>query len=121
VLEVRREQTDRLGAEGVLGVVTAPGRRDVVRLVDDQQVELARERRLPLGRQHLPQEPQRALAFKEVDRGDEPREVCPRIHVEAAPPAQLLHQLTVDDAELEAELIPHLIVPLDLKARWTDD
>ena len=42
VLEVRRERSDGLGAQAVDGVVAGARRRNVVRLVDDQKVELAR-------------------------------------------------------------------------------
>ena len=35
--------------------------------------------------------------------------------------AQLSHQLAVDDAELEAELVPHLVPPLDLQGGRADD
>jgi hypothetical protein len=41
--------------------------------------------------------------------------------VQAAPPPQLAHQVAVDDAELEAELVAHLVAPLDLQARGADD
>ena len=46
VLEVRGERPDRLGALAVGGVLARARGGDVVRLVDDQQIEAPRERRL---------------------------------------------------------------------------
>lgn len=39
--------------------------------------------------------------------------------MQAAAAAQLAHQLAVHDAQLQAELVAHLIAPLDLQARGT--
>jgi hypothetical protein len=103
------------------GVLPAARGRDVVGLVDDQEVEAARERGLPLGWQRLAEEAQRPLALEEVDRGDEPREVRPRVHVEPAlGGAARFMSLAVDDAELEAELVAHLVAPLELEPRGAD-
>jgi len=44
--------------------------------------------------------------------GDEAREVSPRIHMNAAPPTEVGKESAVHDAELEAELVPHLLLPL---------
>ena len=60
------------------------------------------------------------LSFEEVDAGDEPREMGPRVDVDAAAPAKVLHQAAVDDAEIEAELVPHLVPPLDLQGGRAD-
>ena len=97
-----------------------PGRGAVVGLVHDQQVVLAGIDRLAGGGQGLPEEPQRALPLEEVDGGDEPGEVRPRVDVDAPPPAKVTHQLRVHDAEVEAELVPHLVPPLDLQGGRAD-
>ena len=36
-------------------------------------------------------------------------------------PPQVAHQLAVDDAEIQAELVPHLVPPLDLERGRADD
>ncbi len=36
-------------------------------------------------------------------------------------PTQPLHQVAIDDAELQAELVPHLVLPLNHKGGRTDD
>jgi hypothetical protein len=38
----------------------------------------------------------------------------PWIHVQAPPPPEFPHQLTVHDPKLQTELVPHLIPPLNL-------
>ena len=54
-------------------------------------------------------------------RGDQPGEVVPRVDVDAPAAAQLLISSTVHDAEVEAELVPHLLLPLDLERGRADD
>ncbi len=61
------------------------------------------------------------VPLEEVDRRDEPREVRPRVDVQPAAPAQVAQELGVDDAELEAELVAHLIAPLDLQVGRAHD
>ena len=115
VLEMRGEQADGVRAIRVRRVPPAAGGGHVMRLVDDQQVEGPGEDR-PAGRgQHVAEEAQGALALEVVDGGDEAREVRPRIHVQAPAAPQLLHQRGVDDAEVQAELVAHLVAPLDLQ------
>ncbi len=36
-------------------------------------------------------------------------------------PAEFLHQVAIDDAEVEPELVPHLVPPLDLERGRADD
>ena len=45
----------------------------------------------------------------------------PGIDVQAARPPQPAHQLRIDDAELQAKLIAHLVAPLELQRRWADN
>src|ERR1019366_5308405 len=92
------------------------GRRDVVGLVDDEQVEATGVDGLLRARERLAHESHRSVAFHEVNRRDEAGEVRPWVDAEAAAPAKLAHPLAVDDAELEAELVPHLVAPLELQA-----
>ena len=94
-----------------------PDGATVVGLVHDQEVVAAGIDRLAFGGQGFPEQPQRPFPLEEVDGGDEPGEVGPRVDVDAPLAAQLLHQLAVHDAEVEAELVPHLVPPLDLQAR----
>ena len=54
-------------------------------------------------------------------RGDQPGEVGPRVDVDAPLAPQVPHQLAVDDAEVEPELVPHLVPPLDLERGRADD
>jgi hypothetical protein len=49
------------------------------------------------------------------------REVCPRIDVDTPTAPQLFHEGRVDDAELQAKLIPHLVTPLNLERGGADD
>ena len=121
VLEVRHEQPERLGPQRVGGVPAHARRGAVVRLVHDQQVELAGVGRLVRPRQEFPEQPQRPLPLEEVDGGDEPGEVGPRVDVDAPAAAQHPHQRRVHDAEVEAELVPHLLPPLDLERGRADD
>ena len=116
VLEVRGQQPERLGPQRVGGVLAPARRGAVVGLVHDQQVVTAGVDRLVRAGQGLPEQPQRPLPLEEVDAGDEPGEVRPRVDVDAPAAAQLPHQLAVHDAEVEAELVPHLVPPLDLQS-----
>ena len=119
VLAVGGQGADGLGAQRVGGVLALPGGCHVVRLVHDQQVDLARV--ADLAAQHLAQQAHRPLALEVVDGGDQPREVPPRVDVQAPGAAQLAHQLAVHDPELQAELVAHLLAPLDLDRRGADD
>ena len=120
VLEVRGQRANGLGAKRVGGVLPgppgrscAPRRRSARRSGGDRST---RPRRAG-----PPQEPQRSLPLEEVDRGDQPGEVRPRVDVDAPAPPQVPHQFAVDDAEVEAELVPHLVPPLDLERGRADD
>ena len=50
--------------------------------------------------------------------GNQPREMRPGIDVNAPRTAQVLHQGSIHDAEVEAEFVPHLVAPLDLQGCW---
>ena len=121
VLEVRGQEPDRPGAERVGGVLAPTGRGAVVGLVHDQHVVAAGVDRLALGGERLLEQPQGPLPLEEVDRGDQAGEVGPRVDVDAPPAPQVPHQLAIDDAEVEPELVPHLVPPLDLERGRADD
>ena len=90
-------------------------------LIDNQEIELPRVDPIIGTWQDLPEHPQWPLSFEEVNGRDEPWKMVPRIHVNSTLPPQVLHELAVHDAEIQAELVPHLLVPLDLQRRWTDN
>jgi len=66
-------------------------------------------------------EPKWPFPLEKINGRDEPGEVRPRIDVDASLTAKLLHQLRVYDAKVEAELVSHLISPLELKPGRADD
>jgi hypothetical protein len=121
VLEVRRHRPDGVRPVGIEGVEVATRGSDIVRLIEDEQIEPAREDRLARQGQELSKEAQGTLALEEVDRGDEAGEVRPGIDVQSAPSAQISLKFTVDDAELQTELVAHLLAPLRLQPRRTDN
>ena len=121
VLEVGGQQADGLGAERVGGVLAPTCGGTVVGLVHDQHVVAAGVDRFALGGQCLTKEPQGPLSLEEVDRGDQPGEVAPRVDVDAPLAPQVTHQFAIDDAEVEPELVPHLVPPLDLERGRADD
>lgn len=45
----------------------------------------------------------------------------PRVGIEAALASQALDEGAIHDGEIEAELLQHLVAPLDLQRRWADD
>ena len=120
VLEMRRNGANGGGALRVGGV--APGARggDVVRLVNHQHVETPGIDGFARGGQHLLEQAQRTLTLEEIDAGDQAREMIPGVDVQATRAAQLTHQLGIDDAKVQPELVAHLVAPLDLDRRWAD-
>jgi hypothetical protein len=101
--------------------VAAASGGDVVGLVDDEEVEAARVGGFTLGREEVAEEAEGALALEIVDRGDEARVVVPRVDVGTSGAPELAEEGGVDDLELEAEFVAHLVAPLDLEARRADD
>src|SRR3990167_655029 len=89
-------------------------------LVHDQQVVLAGINLLTGSGQGFTESPQRAFPLEEVDAGDEPGEMGPRVDVDATATTKVTHQAGIYDAEVEAKLVPHLVSPLDLQGRWAD-
>ena len=116
---MRGQGPDRLRAERVHGVFAVTRRGAGVHLVHDQHVEGPRV--LRSYRQHLTQEAHRALALEPVDADDQPGVVGPRVRVQAAGPPQVPQHLSVDDAEVQAELVAHLVMPLQREPGRADD
>jgi len=115
VFKVRGQLPQCLRPQRISGVLADARRGTVVGLVHDQQVVLAGVDRLAGCGECFTEEPQRAFPLEEVDAGDEAGKVCPRIDVNAPPTTKLTHQLGVHDAEVQAELVPHLVSPLNLE------
>src|SRR6266849_5524368 len=90
-------------------------------LVDDEQIEFTWVGGFAIGGQHFAEEAQRSLALEEVDGGDEAGEVCPGVDVQAALAPEVFHQVAIDDAELQAEFVAHLVTPLYLQRGGADD
>ena len=84
MLEVRNQGAKRQGTLRIGGVLAPPGRGNIVRLIDDQQVIAARVDGLVAVRQGFPEAPQRPLPLEIVDGGNEPREMRPGIDVDTA-------------------------------------
>src|SRR5262249_49001543 len=121
VFKMRHQEAKSLRAERV-GSVAAPTRWGTVMcLIYEKQVELPGIRRFVRPRQHFTKQQQRSIPLEEVDGRDEPGEVVPRIDVDASLAAKLPHQVAVHDAEVEAELVPHLLFPLDLQRGRADN
>ncbi len=98
-------------------------RRDMVRLVDHKHVE--RESagivELPDLAVHGPQQPLGARCRQPRHRDDHPREQPERVRVQTMAAPHCSHQLPVDDHELQPELLPHLVLPLQRQTRRADD
>src|SRR5208337_2715932 len=103
------------------GVLASTCRGTVMSLVHDQHVVAAGVDGFALGGQRLPKQPLGPLSLEEVDRGDQPREMTPRVDVDAPLAPEVAHQFAIDDAEVEPELIPHLVPPLNLERGRADD
>ena len=97
--------------------------RDVVGLVDDEHVE-----RVPAGGArilnvgvHGAQQTLGAHRRQPRHRHDHPRVEAERVGVRPVGAQHLRHQLGVDNLEFEAELLPHLVPPLQRQARRAHD
>ena len=93
-------------------------RRDVVGLVDDKDVEGE-----PFGRaaEGVPQLTLRPLAGQPGHGDDDPREEGEGVGVQSVAAPHSLHGVGVDDLEAEAELLVHLVLPLQTQAGGADD
>ena len=93
-----------------------PGGGDIVRLIDDENVEPAWERGLARRGQHVAEQAERAIAFEEIDGCDQAGGNASKGSPGAPPfPAKFGEQLRIDDDEVEPELVAHLVAPLDLQ------
>ena len=94
-------------------------RRAVVRLVHEQQVEVARV--LGVGREHLIQQalyPRRAQPLQADHR---PRVHRERVRLQPVAAAQFPQRGSVQDREVQAELLRHLLAPLQRQRRRAYD
>ena len=64
--------------------------------------------------ENVAEKPKRAVAFEEINGRDQGA-VRPRIHLQTALTAKFGKQLRIDDGEIEAEFLAHLIAPVDLQ------
>lgn len=117
--EVRGQAADELGLLGVHGVhLLGRGGRNVVGLVEDEQVEAALHR---AGVEHLVEQPLRLLAAQPGQAHDAQRIDRERVGRAAVRTADLGAALGVDDREVEAELLGHLVLPLEREAYRAHD
>ena len=121
MLEVRHDLSEQTRALRIGRVAAAAGGRGVVCLVDDEQVVAPGVARLVRPRQRLAEAAERCFGLQVVDRGDQTREVRPRVDVDPPRASKLSDELAVDDPELEAELVTHLVTPLQLEVGRRDD
>ena len=119
MLEVRADGSDEACALAFQRIVRACSGRDIVRLIHDQQVELARM--TDVRRDHVTHGTQTLTALGPIHRRDETWMRRPRIGVDAAFAPQSFDVVGVHHEELEAELLQHLDAPLLLKRRGADD
>src|SRR6266516_6507413 len=92
-----------------------------MRLIDNEQVKFAWVGWFVFGRQGFAKEAQWTLAFQEVNRGNQAREVRPGIDMQPALAPQELQQVAIDDAKFQAKFVAHLVAPLYLECGWTDN
>ena len=96
-------------------------RRDVVGLVDDEDVEREAVSLGPLRREGVSQQALGPLAGQPGHGDDDPREQRERVGVQAVGSAHVAHRLGVDDREVETELLGHLVLPLQAESGRADD
>src|SRR5436309_873214 len=92
-----------------------------MRFIHDKQVKFAWVSWFVFGWQGFAKEAQRPLAFQEVYRGNQAREVRPGIDMQPALAPQELQQVAIDDAKFQAKFVAHLVAPLYLECGWTDN
>src|SRR6266516_346185 len=91
-----------------------PDRGDIVSLVYNQKVITAGIGGLIARWESVSEESQRALALEDINRGDQAWEMRPRIDMYPPLLTELTDGFTVNYAKLQAELVAHLVFPLDL-------
>ena len=84
MLEVRSESAQGKSTLRVRGILALSRWRNVMGLVDDEQVKFAWVGWLAIGWQYFAEEAQRALALEEVNRGNQPGKVRPGIDMQPA-------------------------------------
>lgn len=125
-LTLNQHRPRALGVDGVAPCGTGGargGRRDMVGLVHDEDVEgvAARRPRPPGVGQHLAQQPLGAHARQPGHGDDDARVEAQRVGGQAVGAPVGGDPGRVDDDELQAELLAHLVTPLLGEARRADD
>src|SRR6266702_6848343 len=92
-----------------------------MRFIDDKQVKFAWVGWFVFGWQRFAKEAQWTLAFQEVNRGNQAREVRPGIDMQPTLAPQEFQQIAIDDAKFQAKFVTHLVAPLYLERGWTDN
>ncbi len=113
VFKVRADFADKVGSLTV--AQAAPAGSHVVALIHQQHAELARVGGTAVGGEQISKYPQYVVLFKEIVRRDEARIVRPGVDVNTLRAPNIVDCLMVYDAEIQSELIAHLLLPLDLK------
>jgi len=92
-----------------------------VGFVEDEQVPGGEAAAVPFLLQGVAELVQHGVPLQEIHRGDEAGEAAPGVDVRAVLPAQADDGVAVDEVELQVELGGHLLLPLPLERRRTDD
>src|SRR5258708_5291265 len=114
MLEMRSEAAQSESTQRIGGVFPATGGGNVMSLIKNEKVKFPGIDRFTLGRKNLAKQTKRALSFQEINRGDEAWKVSPGIDMQTTFASQRLHQFAINDAKLQAKLVAHLVVPLNL-------
>ncbi len=121
MLEMRRQQADGGGALRIDRIAPDAGRRDIVGLIDNQQIKAPGIGHIALGRQRLAEQADRTVALEIIHRSNQTRKMRPGIDVQTATAAKPAHQLAIDNPKIETKLLAHLVAPLELQRRRADN
>ena len=119
VFEVRGDGTNETRALALQGIASRGGWSDVVCLVHDQYVETPWICRME--GECVLHRTQRFTGLCPVDGGDETRIGGPGIRMDASRATEPLEVVRIHDAEVQTELVPHLLLPLDLQGGRAND
>lgn len=86
-----------------------------MRFIHNQDVKVSQPVVRPIASNSLAKHAQRVFALQVIHGPDEVGKVGPRVRVQASLPAQALDAGAVHDHKRKAELVKHLVAPLDLQ------